>query len=197
MRLTARLAQADFDAAMEGAPETPASLDGLAGDLSIDHPATVAEYIDLLVRMDVLVVIPALAEHLLAGAPKKARKVVFADPFIFHAVRSWIARRAIRSPLRLSPVSRTGRGRMHGFFPASRRTRFTVFRTSFSRSTCCAWGRRWPPSGIRWLEQAKHGLGRRVQGPRRAWKCRACALTAGGSVILARSMSNRGGCRVH
>ena len=62
----------------------------LAGDLSIDHPATVAEYIDLLVRMDVLVVVPALAEHMLAGAPKKARKVVYADPFIFHAVRSWI-----------------------------------------------------------------------------------------------------------
>ena len=162
VRLTARLAQADFDATMEGGSQTQASLDtlaraferylltggyltainsleatgtitpatygvycdwirgdilkrgrqerylrevlsavvkrlgsqvtwnALAGDLSIDHPATVAEYIDLLVRMDVLVVIPALAEHLLAGAPKKARKVVFADPFIFHAVRSWV-----------------------------------------------------------------------------------------------------------
>ncbi|MFW5788764.1 MAG: ATP-binding protein [Spirochaetota bacterium] len=63
---------------------------GLAGDLSIDHPATIAEYIDLLARMDVLIVIPALAEHRLSGAPKKARKVVFADPFIYHAVQSWL-----------------------------------------------------------------------------------------------------------
>ena len=62
----------------------------LARDLSIDHPATVADYLGLLSRMDVLVVQHALREDRLAAAPKKARKVAFSDPFIFHAVRSWL-----------------------------------------------------------------------------------------------------------
>ena len=62
----------------------------LARDLSMDHPATVADYIALLSRMDVLIVQHALREDRLAAAPKKARKVAFTDPFIFHAVRSWL-----------------------------------------------------------------------------------------------------------
>ena len=62
----------------------------LARDLSIDHPATVADYLGLLARMDVLVVQHALREDRLAAAPKKARKVAFSDPFILHAVRSWL-----------------------------------------------------------------------------------------------------------
>ena len=33
---------------------------------------------------------PALIEDKLTAAPKKARKVMFTDPFIFHAVRSWL-----------------------------------------------------------------------------------------------------------
>ena len=63
---------------------------GMARDLSIDHPATVADYIALLSRMDVLIVQHALREDRLAPAPKKARKVTFSDPFVFHAVRSWL-----------------------------------------------------------------------------------------------------------
>lgn len=62
----------------------------LAADLTIDHPATVADYVELLTRMDVLTVLPALMEDRLAGAPKKARKVVISDPFVLHAVRSWL-----------------------------------------------------------------------------------------------------------
>ena len=62
----------------------------LARDLSVDHPATVADYLELLSRMDVLVVQHALREDRLAAAPKKARKLAFSDPFIFHAVRSWL-----------------------------------------------------------------------------------------------------------
>ena len=60
----------------------------LARDLSIDHPATVRDYIAVLTSMDVLRVQPALREDKLAGAPKKARKIGFCDPFIFHAVQS-------------------------------------------------------------------------------------------------------------
>ena len=63
---------------------------GLAVDLSIDHPMTVADYLQLLAQMDVLIIQHALREDRLAPAPKKARKVVFSDPFIFHALRSWI-----------------------------------------------------------------------------------------------------------
>ena len=62
----------------------------LARTLSIDHPATVSDYIALLTSMDVLRVQPALREDKLTGAPKKARKISFCDPFIFHAVQSWL-----------------------------------------------------------------------------------------------------------
>ena len=40
--------------------------------------------------MDAVFVQPALLEDKLAPAPKKPRKVSFTDPFIFHAVRSWL-----------------------------------------------------------------------------------------------------------
>lgn len=66
------------------------SWNALARELSIDHPQTVADYVSLLASMDALFVQPALREDTLAPAPKKAKKVLFADPFIFHAVRSWL-----------------------------------------------------------------------------------------------------------
>ena len=69
---------------------TQTTYNALARTLSIDHPATVSDYIALLASMDVLRVQPALREDKLAGAPKKARKISFCDPFIFHAVQSWL-----------------------------------------------------------------------------------------------------------
>jgi len=62
----------------------------LSRDLSIDHPKTVADYVMLLTSMDVAFVQAALVEDKLTAAPKKSRKLMFADPFIFHAVRSWL-----------------------------------------------------------------------------------------------------------
>ena len=62
----------------------------LAQDLSIDHPKTVADYVGLLERMDAVCVLPALLEDKLAPAPKKARKLMFSDPFVLHAVRAWL-----------------------------------------------------------------------------------------------------------
>lgn len=62
----------------------------LAKDLSIDHPATVADYVDILTRMDILNLQAALREDTLTRAPKKARKASFTDPFIHHAVRAWL-----------------------------------------------------------------------------------------------------------
>lgn len=67
---------------------TQVTWNALARDLSIDHPATVADYAALLVTMDALFIQAALLESKLAPAPKKARKLMFTDPFIFHAIRS-------------------------------------------------------------------------------------------------------------
>lgn len=64
----------------------------LAADLSIDHPATVADYVAVLERMDVIGLIPALVEDKLTGAPKKARKVIVRDPFVLYALRGWLER---------------------------------------------------------------------------------------------------------
>lgn len=63
----------------------------LASDLSIDHPKTVADYVALLSLMDTVFVQPALVEEKLSAAPKKARKLMFADPFIFHSVKAWLS----------------------------------------------------------------------------------------------------------
>lgn len=62
----------------------------LSEDLSIDHPKTVADYIELLSSMDAVFIQPAIREDKLVAAPKKAKKVMFTDPFIFHAVNSWL-----------------------------------------------------------------------------------------------------------
>ena len=40
--------------------------------------------------MDAAFIQAALVEDKLTAAPKKARKLMFADPFIFHAVRAWL-----------------------------------------------------------------------------------------------------------
>jgi predicted AAA+ superfamily ATPase len=62
----------------------------LAKELSIDHPATIADYLLLLERMDAILINQALREDRLDAAPKKARKVFFTDPFILHAARAWL-----------------------------------------------------------------------------------------------------------
>lgn len=62
----------------------------LSHDLSIDHPKTIADYVALLESMDAVFVQAALIEDKLISAPKKARKIMFTDPFIFHAVQAWL-----------------------------------------------------------------------------------------------------------
>lgn len=69
---------------------TQVTWNALSKDLSIDHPKTVADYCGLLERMDAAFVLPALREDRLAGAPKKARKIYFTDPFIYHSIRSFL-----------------------------------------------------------------------------------------------------------
>lgn len=62
----------------------------LGHDLSIDHPKTIADYISLLESMDAVFVQSALLEDKLTAAPKKARKVMFTDPFVYHAIQAWL-----------------------------------------------------------------------------------------------------------
>lgn len=69
---------------------TQITWNALTKDLSIDHPKTTLDYLELLVSMDAIFIQPALVEHRLSAAPKKAKKVMFTDPFILHAVRSWL-----------------------------------------------------------------------------------------------------------
>lgn len=61
----------------------------LAKELPIDHPATIIDYIHLLERCDVCTIVEALLEDKLTGAPKKAKKVFFTDPFILQALSLW------------------------------------------------------------------------------------------------------------
>ncbi len=56
----------------------------------IDHPKTIQDYAELLQSMDALFIQEALLEHKLSAAPKKARRLFFSDPFIYHAIRLWL-----------------------------------------------------------------------------------------------------------
>ncbi len=57
---------------------------------TIDHPKTIQDYAELLQSMDALFIQEALLEHKLTGAPKKARRLFFSDPFIYHAIHIWL-----------------------------------------------------------------------------------------------------------
>ncbi len=62
----------------------------LSKDQAIDHPQTIYDYVNLLEQMDAVFVQKALMESELTGAAKKARKLYFADPFIYHALQAWM-----------------------------------------------------------------------------------------------------------
>lgn len=62
----------------------------LAKELSIEHHKTVSDYVDLLQSMDALYIQSTLQEDKLLPAPKKAKKVMFSDPFIYHALNGWL-----------------------------------------------------------------------------------------------------------
>jgi predicted AAA+ superfamily ATPase len=71
---------------------TQISWGSLAKELSIDHHKTVSDYVSILEDMNAVIVQEALAEHTLSAAPKKAKKLYFEDPFIFHAVERMLGR---------------------------------------------------------------------------------------------------------
>jgi len=65
---------------------TQVSWVSLTKDLSIEHHKTVSDYVSILENMNAVIVQEALAEHTLSAAPKKAKKLYFEDPFIYHTV---------------------------------------------------------------------------------------------------------------
>jgi predicted AAA+ superfamily ATPase len=57
---------------------------------AIDHPKTIQDYAELMQSMDGLFIQEALIEHKLLPAPKKAKRLFFSDPFVYHALRLWL-----------------------------------------------------------------------------------------------------------
>lgn len=66
------------------------SLTNLVKELSIDHTMTVSNYLNLLEAMDAVFIQSAIIEDKLIAAPKKQKKLMFCDPFIYHALRAWL-----------------------------------------------------------------------------------------------------------
>lgn len=62
----------------------------LGKELSIDHHKTVSDYCHLLFQMDAIYILSAILEDKKTAAPKKAKKIYFSDPFIFHSLYSYI-----------------------------------------------------------------------------------------------------------
>jgi len=69
----------------------------LAKELSIDHHKTVADYVELLQSMDAVYIQSCLQEDTLLPAPKKAKKLMFTDPFIYHALNVWLNNTTIKN----------------------------------------------------------------------------------------------------
>jgi len=66
------------------------SWNALSKELSTQHVATLISYLNMLESMGVIIILKALDQNKLSGAPKKAKKIHFLDPFIFHAINFWI-----------------------------------------------------------------------------------------------------------
>ena len=75
------------------------TMHGIASATEIQHHSTIQEYLAILEDMDVIFIQQALREDKLKPAPKKAKKIHFADPFIMQALLSWV--RDIDNPLEL------------------------------------------------------------------------------------------------
>lgn len=71
--------------------EEPLTWNALAQELTIDHPKTIGDYFAILQNVQVIYIQYALQEETLNAAPKKARKLMFVDPYLFHAVKVWLS----------------------------------------------------------------------------------------------------------
>lgn len=80
------------------------SWDNLVKELSIDHTQTIADYVGLLESMDAVFIQSAIIEDKLTAAPKKRKKLMFCDPFIFHAMRAWLQAEADPFQTQILPI---------------------------------------------------------------------------------------------
>lgn len=80
------------------------SWDNLVKELSIDHTQTVADYMHILQSMDAVFVQSAIREDTLTPAPKKRKKLMFCDPFIYHAMRAWLEPNASPFDAQILPI---------------------------------------------------------------------------------------------
>lgn len=133
----------------------------LVKELSIDHPKTVADYMELLSSMDAVFIQPALIEDRMVGAPKKARKIMFADPFIFHAIQAWLEPTADPYSDQILPTVREPRqaGRLAEAVAATHYARHwpTYYIKGAAGEVDVAWvaeGRFWPVE-IKWAESIR------------------------------------------
>lgn len=63
----------------------------LSKELSIEHTMTLINYVEILSSMQIIYIQPALDQNKLGPAPKKAKKIHFQDPFIYHAILAWLS----------------------------------------------------------------------------------------------------------
>ena len=69
---------------------TQITWNSLAHHTEIDHHQTLQEYADIMQSMEALFIQEALVEHKCMAAPKKAKRLFFSDPFIYHAINLWL-----------------------------------------------------------------------------------------------------------
>lgn len=68
---------------------TQTGFQNITSATTIQSHSTTQDYLQVLVNMDVLFFLEALREDRLRGAPKKAKKIHFSDPFIAGALICW------------------------------------------------------------------------------------------------------------
>jgi hypothetical protein len=69
---------------------TQITWNALSHHTAISHPNTLQNYAETLASMEAIFIQHALLEDKLTAAPKKAKKLYFTDPFIYHALNFWL-----------------------------------------------------------------------------------------------------------
>lgn len=162
------------------------SWNALARELPIDHPKTVAEYCLLLERMDAAMIISAVAEDRLEAAPKKAKKLYFADPFIHRAVRRYLGLEDLHAdPDRAMTMEFEASllGHLRRVFP----TYYIKHRSGEVDAAYVADGRLWPIE-VKWTRQLRPAdlkLIARYSAGLIAGRVRDCRVVAGVSTVPA------------
>ncbi len=133
----------------------------IASDTSIDHHATVSDYVGLLCGMEAVFINSAIVEHKLCEAPKKARKIFFSDPFILHSIKAWLE--GVGDPFdgiskQLSQDSEFAGKLVEGVTVSQCRRKHRCFYIKAEREVDIAYleGKTMHPVEIKWTNQIRH-----------------------------------------